>query len=820
MHDNWLNQASRARRDMAVFGVKGDVVSKMPFFATGAGTVDAAMPAAGGEMRRAMVDHAGWILGAGLVGAVVAWMCAVSQPPVYSASALVQVLQPRESAAQARNAAGAMQAPTVPLDVAMLSSRTVVAPVVERLGLDVTAQPLRAPLIGGLVARLANPGSVGAPWPQSLGYAWGGEKIEVDKLSVPERLLNVPLTLEVLPDNGYRLYDRDSELLDGHVGTRAEANGVALMVSRIDARPGTRFMLTRHDLVQTISDVANGLRVEMQPGDANTVSISWRTTDRTAAAALVNGITESFIGNQATQRRDDTATTLAFLGNEIPRVKGELERAEAALTRYRSKAGSMAPTQDAQSYLSGSMDYQRQIALLKLERTRLLQRFTEEANEVKTVDNQIQQLVRERKDMDSRYQNISATERESVALTRDVKVAEDMYMTLRNKLEQLSLVQLDRVGLVRVLDSALVPVRPVGLGPWPATAAGALMGLCLAMACVTMRQRVRPTLGSANDAELRLGLPMLGDVVFSQEQVELEKLVGARAKSVQEKVAGLLAHAPGHALVNQDELAVNCQDDLDGAERLLRLGLHDQFLLARNAPHSMAVEGLRSVRAALHFMLRDAPQRVLAVTSPTAGAGKTFASVNLAVLFAEAGQRVLLIDADLRRGKVGNWFDLPTDVGLADLLAGRVALPEAVQRTVINGLSVLPAGLPPVNPSELLMHPAFAECVRACADRFDLVLIDTPPVLAVADAALVANVVGGTLMVLRAGSTLPDQVDESLKRLARAHANLSGGILNGVTPKRSNQAEFGTMNPYLGMPLVATSVRQIAHVRTGSGEAA
>lgn len=778
------------------------------------------MPAAGGVARRAMVDHAGWILGAGLVGAVVAWVCAVSQPPVYSASALVQVLQPREGATQARNAAAAMQAPSVPLDVGMLRSRTVVAPVVERLRLDITALPLRAPLIGGLVAHFANPGKVGTPWPESLGYAWSGEQVAVEKLSVPERLLNVPLTLEVLPDNGYRLYDRDSELLEGRVGARAEANGVTLVVTRIDAHPGTRFMLTRHDMVQTIDDVANGLRIEMQPGDANTVSISWRTTDRTVAAALVNGITESFIGNQATQRRDDTAATLAFLGNEIPRVKVELERAEAALTRYRSKAGSMTPTQDAQSYLSGSMDYQRQIALLKLERTKLLQRFTEEANEVKTVDNQIQQLIRERKDMDSRYQNLSSTERESVALTRDVKVAEDMYMTLRNKSEQLSLVQLDRTGQVRVLDSALVPVRPVGLGPWPATTAGALMGICLAMACVTMRQRVRPTLDSANDAELRLGLPMLGDVVFSQEQVELEKLVDARAKSVHGKVAGLLAHEPGRALVSQDELVANSEDDLDGAERLLRLGLHDQFLLARNSPHSMAVEGLRSVRAALHFMLRDTPQRVLAVTSPTAGAGKTFASVNLAVLFAEAGQRVLLIDADLRRGKVASWFDLSTDVGLADLLAGRVALPEAVQRTVVNGLSVLPAGIPPVNPSELLMHPAFAESVRACAERFDLVLIDTPPVLAVADAALVANVVGGTLMVLRAGSTLPDQVDESLKRLARAHASLSGGILNGVTPKRSNQAEFGTMNPYLGMPVAAPSVRQIAHVRAAPGKPA
>lgn len=781
------------------------------------------MPAAGGGgARRALLDHAGWILGAGLAGAAIAWVCAVSQPQVYSASALVQVLQPRESTNATRNVVPGMSAPAVPLDIGMLRSRTVVAPVVERLHLDITARPVRAPLVGGLAAYFATPGKLSGPWPQSLGYAWGGEQIAVDKLTVPERLLNVPLTLEVLPDNGYKLFVRDSELLAGKVGHVAEANGVTVLVSGVEAQPGTRFTLTRRDLVQTVDDVANALRIDMEPGDASTVNITWRTVDRTAAAALVNGITESFIGNQASQRRDDTAMTLAFLSNEIPRVKAELERAESALTRYRSKAGTMAPTQDAQSYLSGSIDYQRQIAGLKLERTKMLQRFTEEANEVKTIDNQIQQLVRERKDMDSRYQNLSSTERESVALTRDVKVAEDMYMTLRHKAEQLSLVQLDRSGLVRVLDSALVPVRPVGLGPWPATTAGALMGLCLAMACVTMRQRIRPTLDSANDAELRLGLPMLGDVVYSPEQAELERLVDARAHAAYShvQVAGLLAQQPGHALVPQDELAESREDDVDGAERLLRLGLHDQFLLARNAPHSMAVEGLRSVRAALHFMLRDTSQRVLAVTSPTAGAGKTFASVNLAVLFAEAGQRVLLIDADLRRGKVASWFDLPSDVGLADVLAGHVALPEAVQRTVVNGLSVLPAGIPPANPSELLMHTAFAECVRACGERFDLVLIDTPPVLAVADAALVANIVGTTLMVLRADSTLPDQVDESLKRLARAHANLFGGILNGVTPKRSNQSELGTMNPYLGMPLAAPAVKQIAHVRAIQGKTA
>lgn len=760
-----------------------------------------------------MLDRAGWILGAGLAGGAIAWIFAVSQPHEYSASALVQVQQPRDIAGVARTGALNMTATPMPFDVSLLRSRTVVAPVVERLHLDISARPLRAPLIGGLAAHFATPGSLSGPWPESLGYAWGDEQLAVERLAVPERLLNVPLTLVVLPNGGYRLYDKDTELVAGTAGTVAEANGVTMQVARIDARPGTRFTVTRHDLVQTVDAVANGLRIEMQPGDAGTVGIGWRNADRTAVAALVNGITESFIGNQATQRRDDTAATLAFLSGEIPRVKAELERAETALTRYRSKAGSIAPTQDAQSYLTGSMDYQRQIAVLKLERMKMLQRFTEEANEVKTIDNQIQQLMRERKDMDSRYQNLSSTERESVALTRDVKVAEDMYMTLRNKAEQLSLLQLDRTGQVRVLDSALLPVRPVGLGPWPATLAGTLMGVCLAMACVAVRQRVRPTLDNVNEAEERLGLPMLGDIVFSQEQVELERLVDARARHGRPDaaVAGLLAQQPGNALVDPDELAESTADDIDSAERLFRLGLHDQFLLARNAPHSMAVEGLRNVRAALHFSLRDTPQRVVAVTSPTAGAGKTFASVNLAVLFAEAGQRVLLIDADLRRGKVAGWLDLQPGPGLADVLSGRASLPDAVQLTAVNGLSVLPAGAPPENPSELLMSPAFGKSLQACAERFDLVMIDTPPIMAVADAALVANCVNSTLLVLRADTTMPSQVDESLKRLARANARLLGGILNGVVPKRSNRTDFTAMNPYLGMPVTAPALKRIGH---------
>lgn len=760
---------------------------------------DQASPRSGAGAR-VLLDHAGWILAAGVVGAAIAGLAALSAPDLYRAKALVQV--------QARDGnAGTTQA--VPqLDLGMLKSRAVVGPVVERLHLDIEVQPLRAPLLGSLVNHFAEPGKLRGPWPAELGYAWGGERLMVARLVVPERLLNVPLTLEVLPGNAFRLRGPDA-LVEGKAGQLVEASGLSVLVTAIEARAGTRFLVTRRDLSLTVDAVTRELRVDSESSDATTLRISWQNSDGATAAALVNGIADSYIKGQADQRTDDTAATLAFLSGELPRVKAELERAEAALTRYRSRSGSLAPSQDVQSFLNGSMEYQRQIALLRLERTKLLQRFMPEANEVKTIDSQIQQLMRERHDMDARMQNLSASERESVALTRDVKVAEDMYMTLRNKVQQLSLAQLDRTGQVRVVDTALTPTTPIGMGPWPPAAGGGVLAMLLAIGALTLRQRVKPTVATANDAEEKLGITMLGDIAFSREQAALERMVAAKALLgvaagyAASPSARLERPRPANAVLDVDAL------DEDGSERLIRLGLHDQFLLARNAPYSLAVEGLRSIRAALHFALRSATDNVVAVTSPAPGAGKTFASVNLAVLFAEAGQRVLLIDADLRRGRVANWFDQPAESGLAEVLTGRAALSAAVRPTVVSGLSILPAGVPPANPSELLMRPGMAETLRLCAARFDLVLIDTPPVLAVADATLVANLAGSTLMVLRADATAPGQVEETLKRLARADARMLGGVLNCVIAKRSNRAEFSSVNPYLGMAAPAPVVRRI-----------
>ncbi|MFJ5382980.1 Wzz/FepE/Etk N-terminal domain-containing protein, partial [Cupriavidus sp. CER94] len=155
----------------------------MSFAAGAAPAAPATAAQAGGNPWRAMLDRAGWILGAGLAGGAIAWVFAVSQPHEYSASALVQVQQPRDNAATARTNALSMTATPMPFDVGLLRSRTVVAPVVERLHLDISARPLRAPLIGGLAAHFATPGQLSGPWPESLGYAWGGEQLSVERLA-------------------------------------------------------------------------------------------------------------------------------------------------------------------------------------------------------------------------------------------------------------------------------------------------------------------------------------------------------------------------------------------------------------------------------------------------------------------------------------------------------------------------------------------------------------------------------------------------------------------------------------------------------------
>jgi tyrosine-protein kinase Etk/Wzc len=209
-------------------------------------------------------------------------------------------------------------------------------------------------------------------------------------------------------------------------------------------------------------------------------------------------------------------------------------------------------------------------------------------------------------------------------------------------------------------------------------------------------------------------------------------------------------------------------------------------LVALDTPNDVFVEGLRSLRTGLHFGMLDAQTRSVVFTSPAPNVGKSFISANLAAVAAQSGQKVCLIDGDMRRGQQRKYFGVPrAHPGLAQVLSGEVDLPSALSSTQVENLSVLVSGPYPPNPSELLMREDLSNLIKTLDENFDLIIVDAPPVLAVTDPVVIGRAAGAVIAVTRFGQTHPGEVLAMRKTLEAAGVKLAGAILNDFNPKKA-----------------------------------
>src|SRR5699024_8632625 len=200
-----------------------------------------------------------------------------------------------------------------------------------------------------------------------------------------------------------------------------------------------------------------------------------------------------------------------------------------------------------------------------------------------------------------------------------------------------------------------------------------------------------------------------------------------------------------------------------------------------------AIEALRSLRTSLYFAMMDASNKVISLSGPSPAVGKSFVSSNLAVVLAQAGQKVLLVDADLRKGRLHQYFGKHSDdKGLSGYLAGRYSLAEVTQTTEVENLNVITRGQIPPNPSELLIQPTLQKMMEVASEEYDIVLIDTPPILAVTDAAIVGQQVGTNLIVTRYGISTVKEVEQTIDRFAKNNVEIKGTILNAIERTASN----------------------------------
>ncbi|MFL9907065.1 polysaccharide biosynthesis tyrosine autokinase [Paraburkholderia sp. RL17-337-BIB-A] len=749
------------------------------------------------DLLRMIMDQIWWVLG--IAGCVIlaAVIYTKLATPVYSADALLQV-DPQSNTGGSQSQSAVSLMPSIgPMrtdaEIEIIKSRAVVEPVVEQFKLNFSTAAKTIPVLGQISSWFARPGHpLGAAFGMN-SYAWGGEQFEVESITVPKSLEGARLTLHVLEYGRYELTDPfGQQVLTGVAGQEAHGNDVTLFVKTLVARPGTEFYVTRFNQLDAVAALSSGLQVGEKGRDTGVVQLSYMGTDPRAITAITNAVAASYLAQRTERAQEEASHMLSFLNSELPRLRAEVQKTETALSEYQSKTGSFQPTQEAGVYLAGGLDYEKQIATLRIQRAQLLQRFTEESPEVQQIDSQLAAMSREKARFEDHFSTLPSSERDALALQRDAKVAEEIYVTLLNKTQELSISRAGTIGNVHIIDQALVPSQPVRPKSALIISAGTLLGIIAGVLFAFCRRTFFTGVADPEFVERRFQLPIFGSIAFSPEQARSDRQLSAmrsaalpapRSTPTEVPVgsSGAMPQLRSGSAVRQGSVPVGTQTVIASGKAPMRP------LLVKTHPYDSTVEDLRGLRATLQFGLIDAPNRIVAITSPAPSDGKSFLCANLAALIAESGKRVLLIDADLRRGRLAQYLGRSPNGGLTELLTGQVDLEVAARATGVDGLHFIAAGAYPPNPSEILTSSRFSEILARFEQEFDLVIVDTPPLLAVADAAVIAHIAGSTVLVMRSGAHTEGHVAEALKKLRRARARVVGGVMNAVPLKTHNK---------------------------------
>ncbi|MGF6374084.1 tyrosine-protein kinase Etk/Wzc [Paraburkholderia sp. RAU6.4a] len=693
--------------------------------------------------------------------------------PIYSADVIIRVDPPEPNALGLALQNQELLPPPTPSSVtemAVMESRAVLQPVMDQFRFDISVKPHKLPVLGDIAEKFATPGQPAAPWLGLKSFAWGGERVQIAALDVPRELEEEKLTLTALDNGAFELHGPSGELLaSGTVGMPLKQNGVSMLVKELAARPGTKFEVIRWNELDAIKRFTSLVKIGDKVKDSGLMQIQYRDKSPDKAAAVANALGEQYLASAVASRQANDTQTLAFIDGELPRLLGELRKAEEALKNFRSRSQSMQPTNEAQAYLQGGLDLDKQIAALQLQRTQMLERYTGQSRWVQNVDEQLAQLKEAKAKFSDHFNGMPASERASVDLIRAQKVAETVYLGMVQKAEQLQVRRASTTGGAHILDRAIRPHMPVMPQPILVLGGGLVLGIVSGVALVFMRRHVMIGVTDPRYVERQMSVPVFGEILFSHQQLLLDRDATAGRKSL--PAAAGRGHPPMQKSLHEIQFDSGVQNRI----------------LAARFPHDTSVEALRSVRTAVTRDLAHARNNIVMIIGPTPSAGKSFVAANLAILHAEIGSRVVLIDADMRRGHLASLFNESNRGGLSEVLSERLPLRNALRSTRIEGLTFLSCGVRPENPAALLMRPHLKDVLERLSSQFDLVIIDTPPFLAVTDASIVANEAGASLLVLRSGMQSEEEIADTLRKVERAEGRIAGAVFNGIPLRRSTK---------------------------------
>ncbi|MDW7748701.1 polysaccharide biosynthesis tyrosine autokinase [Halomonas sp.] len=706
-----------------------------------------------GRLFGILIDHKWWIVSITALFAVVGVVYALLSTPIYRANALVQVEDKMGMANPLQDVRAMLgEQSSTDTQLGILRSRMVLGRAVDQERLDLVIEPSRFPVIGDFLVRL------GIERPDfAESSVWAGERINIGAFQVDSILIGEPFRLTVGESGRYTLSLDGEGLGEGRVGENASflEGRITLRVAELMAAPGAVFTLTKRPRLAAINDLRSRFSVSQQGSDSGLLDLTLTSEEPQQAVQVLDAISEIYLTQNIQRQSAEAEQSLEFLEGQEPEIREQLRAAENALNAYRTERESVDLSLETQSILERLVNLESQLNELEFTEAEISRRFSPRHPTYSALLDKKQQLVDERERLNERVESLPETQQQILRRTRDVELNQEIYLQLRNKIQEMKIAKASTVGNVRILDEAVVQPTPVEPKKPLIVVLAVLLGGMLSVAVVLVRGFFNRGIESPDQIE-HAGLPVYATVPRSEEQTKLIRRI-KRSK-----------HREG-------------QDVSIG-------------VLADRAPADTSIEALRGLRTSLHFAMMESGNNRLAITGPSPGIGKSFVSINLGAVCAQAGQKVLVVDADMRRGHVHHAFHGRSEGGLSELLSGQASWDTVIRPSDIANLSYVSRGSSPPNPSELLMNASFTDFLEQASREFDLVILDTPPILAVTDAVVVAKQCGTTLMVTRFQKNPVKELQIAHRRLESTGVVVKGAVLNAMERKAATSYGYGYYN--------------------------
>ncbi|CAH1565106.1 protein-tyrosine kinase Wzc [Vibrio owensii] len=693
-----------------------------------------------GKLFGIILDAKWFILCTVFLFSVVGVGVAILSTPIYKADALIQI--EKKSSGGISAMVGDMgelfsAESSATTEIEIIKSRMILGDTVDKFNLTTVVTPNYLPFIGKGLARLQGEQN----------------RLSVSRFNIPSYAVGIPHTLEVIDaeQKTFKLLQDDGRVvLEGKVGELIDKDGYQFMANEMFAQDGATFTVSKISKLDAINQLQQNLSISERGKQTGIISLSFSGEDRARIQAILNDISQNYFLQNVQRNSAEAEQSLEFLKGHLPDIKVKLTASEDILNRFRQENESIDLGLEAQSTLKVMVELEAQLNELTFKESEISQRFTQDHPAYKSLLDKRQTLLKEKERLNKQVQKLPKTQREVLRMTRDVEVNQQIYIQLLNKVQELNIIKAGTVGNVRILDSAQSFSKPIKPKKALIVVLATLLGGMVGVAFVLIRAAFHRGVETPDQIE-QMGMPVYASVPKSIQQLEFaSKLKRNKGKANKELV-----------------------------------------LLAEANPADLSIEALRSLRTSLHFAMMEAKNNILMISGPAPSIGKTFVSTNFAAVAAKTGQKVLLIDADMRKGYLQQCFGLRWDNGLSDHLSGKVTADDIIKETSIENLDVVTRGQVPPNPSELLMHPRFKDFIEAMSEKYDLVIIDTPPVLAVTDPSIVGALAGTTLMVARFDQTTLKEIEVAQGRFEQSGVEVKGVILNAVEKKASNSYGYG-----------------------------